>query len=318
MTRNKQAAFTLVELLVVIAIIGILVAMLLPAVQAAREAARRAQCSHHLAQLIIAAHNYEFAHRVFPAGVVNDTGPIVSQPVGYHHSWIVRLLPYLEEQNAFRAIDFSVGVYDPANAAVRAHRISAVNCPSSAYYSFTNVATAAYAAVYHDAEVPINDDNNGVFILNKFFSHDDIRDGLAYTLFFGDKKVVEKPADLGWMSGTRATLRNTGIPLNTTDVKPVVQPPMPMPLYGASTNPYGPDPYGVEPDDPSNGAKKTAKKATPKKKKPSVGGFGSEHPMVVQFALGDGSVRAIIESIDQRTLRLLGNRADGKMVELDF
>ncbi len=313
MTRNKQAAFTLVEILVVIAIISILVAMLLPAVQAAREAARRAQCSHHLSQLIIATHNYEFAHRAFPAGVVNDTGPIVAQPVGYHHSWIVRLLPYLEEQNAFRAIDFSVGVYDPANVAVRAHQFEIVICPSMGAYWSTISPSSSYAAVYHDAEVPIDDDNNGVFFLNRFIRHDEISDGLAYTLFFGDKRTVPKPADLGWMSGTRATLRNTGIALKTTDVKPVVAPVMP------TVGGYGGDlEYAGEPAEQDNVTKQPVKKASPKKQKPSIGGFGSEHPMVVPFAMGDGSIRAIVDSIDRRTMQLLGNRADGKMVELDF
>src|SRR5215813_6754415 len=107
MTRPRRA-FTLVELLVVIAIIGVLVALLLPAVQVAREAARRSQCGSHLSQLIVAVNNYELAHGAYPPGTIEPKGPIASVPTGYHHNWIVQILPYIEEQNAWKAIDKTV------------------------------------------------------------------------------------------------------------------------------------------------------------------------------------------------------------------
>ena len=310
MTRNRRTAFTLIEVLVVIAIIGILVAMMLPAIQAAREIARRAQCSHRLSQLIIATHNYESSHRVFPPGVVHDKGPIVNTPIGYHHSWIVQLMPYIGEQNAFRAVDFSVGVYDPANAAVRDHAITIIECPSN---DFLSAPASGYAAVYHDAEAPIDVDNNGTFFLNSVISMDDVSDGLAYTLFFGDKRIRgDKPgSDLGWMSGTRATLRNTGIALNLTDARPVSKPQSSEDeLYGILN-----EIEGEGESDETSGAAAAAANKIPK---PVIGGFGSFHPSTVQFALGDGSVRGILESIDARTLKLLGNRADGEIVELKF
>ena len=84
----RSRGFTLIELLVVIAIISVLVALLLPAVQAAREAARRAQCLNNLMQLAIALQNYEASYEVFPPGVVNDTGPVLDQPKGYHFGWL--------------------------------------------------------------------------------------------------------------------------------------------------------------------------------------------------------------------------------------
>src|SRR5512134_266205 len=93
--RFKWRAFTLVELLVVIAIIGILIALLLPAVQAAREAARRSQCTNNLSQIGIALHLYESAHGQFPAGVINDKGPVRSEPIGHHMSWLTQILPYI-------------------------------------------------------------------------------------------------------------------------------------------------------------------------------------------------------------------------------
>jgi hypothetical protein len=135
--------------------------------------------------------------------------------------------------------------------------------------------------------------------------YDQISDGLAYTLFFGDKRTDPKGRDLGWMSGTRATLRNTGIPLNTTVVKAVAGPPV-----SDMASPDG--------SISSLAAESSAVAQKAAAKKPTVGGFGSEHPVVVQFALGDGSVRGIVESIDMQTFQRLGNRADGQLVEFNF
>src|SRR4030042_7024281 len=102
--RRTKRGFTLVELLVVIAIIGILIALLLPAVQAAREAARRASCLNNLTQLGIALQNYESAHGVLPPGTIDKQGPIHNKPEGYQMSWVVQLLPYVEEGNTFKHI----------------------------------------------------------------------------------------------------------------------------------------------------------------------------------------------------------------------
>src|SRR4026208_585940 len=119
-SRLRRRAFTLIELLVVIAIIAILIALLLPAVQQAREAARRTQCKNNLMQLGLAIHNYEMAYEVLPPGTINPTGPIAHQASGSHASWLVHLLPYLDQASTFKNFDFSVGVYDAKNAGIRA------------------------------------------------------------------------------------------------------------------------------------------------------------------------------------------------------
>ncbi len=104
MIRKKSCwGFTLVELLVVIAIIGILVALLLPAVQAAREAARRMQCGNNLKQYGLALHNYHDVYKSFPIGGIGGW----SGTDRYHLSWQARVLPFMEQASIFNAIDFS-------------------------------------------------------------------------------------------------------------------------------------------------------------------------------------------------------------------
>ena len=103
LTRLRRSAFTLVELLVVIAIIGILVALLLPAVQKAREAAQRLHCSNNLKQLALGVHNHESAIRRFPQ---NDND--IARGLRDFASHLVELAPYLEEANLHNAIDFDL------------------------------------------------------------------------------------------------------------------------------------------------------------------------------------------------------------------
>jgi len=286
--------FTLVELLVVIAIIGILVALLLPAIQAAREAARRTSCLNNLMQIGLAAHHYEFNHESLPPGVIDSKGPIRNEAQGQHISWLVTLLPFLEERVMYRKIDQAAGAYAAANAPVRSTPISIAICPSypgeetitpeGVEPGEKSVAVTTYAGCYNDLEEPIDDNNHGLLFLNSHVRFDEIYDGSTHTLLFAEK--LEDLEDLGWMSGTRATLRNT----NKIEIR--------QPEFAA--------PPAEGEDDSKDVAKSLF-----------VGGFGGYHPGGFNTAFADGSTRFTTETVDPVMWRRVGNRADGEIVK-DF
>ncbi len=276
-SASRRAAFTLVELLVVIAIIGVLVGLLLPAVQQAREAARRCSCANNMSQIGLAAHNYDFAMERLPTGVINPTGPILSLPIGQHTGHLVLLLPFIDKPNIAKNFDIAKGAYDPANAKARAMSIGTYLCPS--FPDWKNVDQTAgltnYAGCHHHKEAQINDDNLGLMFLNSRIRYADITDGSSNTILYGE--MLPDSSSLGWASGTRASLRNTGS-LNGQQQAPLaaVVPPALTPVF--------------------------------------VGGFGSLHQGGAQFVLADGSTTFFSDSIDLKVFANLGNRQDGEMI----
>jgi prepilin-type N-terminal cleavage/methylation domain-containing protein/prepilin-type processing-associated H-X9-DG protein len=210
MNRRRPIGFTLVELLVVIAIIGVLVALLLPAIQAAREAARRSSCLNSLRQIALALNHYEFAQETLPPGVTNPTGPVRNLPEGNHISWIAQILPELGEPARYRQLDLAAGAYHKRNDPVRQAPFPLLMCPS---FSGFDAPWSCYAGVHHHVEAPIDADNTGVLFLNSRVMLEDIKDGVSHQIVVGEK-LPRGYQDLGWLSGTPATLRNTGLPVS--------------------------------------------------------------------------------------------------------
>ncbi|MDR3638656.1 MAG: DUF1559 domain-containing protein [Isosphaeraceae bacterium] len=296
-TAGPRRGFTLIELLVVIAIIAVLIALLLPAVQSARESARRCQCVNNLLQLSISLQNYETAHEVLPPGVVNDKGPIQNTPKGYHFGWLVQILPYVEQKSLYNHFDKRVSLYDSLNSSVRGIGVRTFVCPSDPGANTSSGAPArgSYAACYNDTEVPVDTTNNGVFFLNSHLRSEDIPDGRSYTLFLGEKKI--DTTDLGWASGTSASLRNAANPPNNGGVS----------LSITVTVPPNGDEGSVE----GATASSTAAGAGVN------GSFNSLHPGGINAAFGDGSVRFLKNSINPKVFRLLASRADGDLLSDD-
>jgi prepilin-type N-terminal cleavage/methylation domain-containing protein/prepilin-type processing-associated H-X9-DG protein len=293
---RRRPAFTMIELLVVIAIIAVLIALLLPAIQSIREMARRTQCANNLMQLGVALGNYASTHRVLPPGVVDFTRPVVNAPQGYHHSWVVQVLPFLEQRNVYQRFDFRSGVYTAANETARGTRIQTFLCPSSPV-----AGTMCYVGCHHDVEAPIDVDNHGVLYLNSHVAYDEITDGLANTILLGE---VRNGASLGWASGTRASLRNTGTRINERD-----------PTSAGPGGPAFPGPY--PPSQADNLATVQTMVNDGVLSIGFVGGFSSFHPSASNFLFCDGSVHLLNVSINEHVFHLLGNRADGEIISAD-
>ena len=197
---HRRPGLTLVELLIVISILSILMGLLLPAVQQARDAARAHNCRTNLMQVGLALRNYESAHGSLPPGTVDSKRPIRNVARGYHVGWLIRITPYLERTAYYDRFDFTLGVYDKKNSI--AYSSPTLTCPSG----------SSYAGCHHDVESPIDIDNSGVLFLNRCISQDDVLDGISHTIYVGEKNGIDV---FGWASGTRDSLRNTGTPMAT-------------------------------------------------------------------------------------------------------
>ncbi|WP_339909700.1 DUF1559 domain-containing protein [Symmachiella dynata] len=292
-SRNRRRrGFTLIELLVVIAIIAILIALLLPAVQQAREAARRTTCRNNLMQIGLALQNYEGAHECLPPGTVNPTGPIQNLRQGYHVSWALLILPFMEEGNIYNHWDFSVSVYDDKNEAPREQVIPSYICPSSPIAQ--SGPHISYAGCHNSKAAPIDVSNNGVLYLNSSIRYQQITDGSSHTIFAGEKDSLVALGRMGvpvdpdvptcWASGTNATLRAT------SDINGAFRA---MMMQAGPGQPQPP----LDPEDDS----------------PLESGFSSFHAGGAFFLFGDGSVQFLSENITPAIFARLGDRSDGEM-----
>jgi prepilin-type N-terminal cleavage/methylation domain-containing protein len=312
--RSRQRGFTLVELLVVIAIIGILVGLLLPAVQAAREAARRMQCSNNLKQNALALHNYESAYKTFPPCGIQSN----------QMSWAVMLLPFIEQNNLYAQFSFNAGNWrlHGRNAAVKGVQITTYQCPSATDDTLfsrypidssdpllqeTDVRTLHYHAVLGPTGIntltgqqyqvltnpntvygqvalqgafgsSARSSTNVNFIIPGNNRISAMTDGTSNTLMLGEFSwkgyQFWRSWIRGWWGDGNGTLLYTS--KNVTN-----------PINSRFSSPW---------NDAS---------------------FGSQHSGGAQFARGDGSVQFVANSVDMNVYRSIGSRDGGEVFNLE-
>ncbi len=201
-TAPLAPGFTLVELLVVVAIIGLLLSLLMPAVQAARGSAYRASCANNLHQIGLAMQHYHLAHGSFPAGVI-ECRDVMRR--GRALPWSAFVLPYLEAEPIYEMIDFQRAFDAPENAAAAATIVPAYVCPATPRTSLRveGRAVTDYGGIFGEAIAPNPTDgtwqaDNGVLIRDRGISIREIRDGTSKTL------MVSEDSEWGdgqWING---------------------------------------------------------------------------------------------------------------------
>jgi prepilin-type N-terminal cleavage/methylation domain-containing protein/prepilin-type processing-associated H-X9-DG protein len=297
-------AFTLIELLVVIAIIGILVALLLPAVQQAREAARRTQCKNNLKQLGIALHNYHDQHKVLPPGYVSDYTS-AGTDTGPGWGWASMLLPQIDQSPLFQSIDFSVAIEAPKHSTIRLTVLPALLCPSddaapkwpAMQYDLStgtpttkicDVGAANYVGVFGISEPGIA--GEGLFFRDSAIAFRDVTDGLSNTLAIGERS--HRLGEATWV-GSVTGARLAGDPSDGIGGGP--------PEHGSGMV-LGHTGERHGPGDPHSEANQ----------------FYSRHPQGVHFLFGDGHVGFLIASMDYPTYLALSTRAGGEAINGSF
>ena len=304
---SSRAGFTLVELLVVIAIIGILIALLLPAVQAAREAARRMQCGNNLKQIGLAALNYESAFRSFPIDMThfNEGGARLNGA-----SWLVRILPFLEQKPLYDALDLGGdaqdghGIFNAVNHDAIRQRLGIYSCPSDAVTNLvkTNVwravpanlplAVTSYAGVLgpHDA-------GNASLFGGESDCHNYTSYGTPECMGMFWRHGFMRPVTIASIrDGTSRTLMAGEVRPDLDDFKvwPIGN--------GTASRTHAPINYQApEPVDPWEWRNQS--------------GFRSTHPGGAGFVHADGHVSFLSESIATDVYRGLSTRAGGETVQ---
>ena len=202
MKSAQSRGFTLIELLVVIAIIGILIALLLPAVQAVREAMRRLQCTNNLKQMGLASHNYHTVHSCFPLGATLAICSLAPFERNAWNDWSLhsQLLPMLDQQPVYDAINFNWAPWvsdtcnegPSINATIWQIRIATFMCPSDDLVGnvCTNNYQGSYGALVLDFEQELLKGSSGLYTYQRCYSLDSVTDGSTSTLAFSEALVT--------------------------------------------------------------------------------------------------------------------------------
>jgi len=284
-----RSAFTLVELLVVIAIIGVLVALMLPAVQAARESARRMSCSNNLKQISLAVHNYHDSLGKLPPGEADGTFA--------GSSAFAAILPYLEQNNTYQMYDFTQGNSAAVNLTAVSQRIKAFVCPTCVFVrrvpidgcDANNRAPGTYA-FSSGSDDPYGTDaagnpNNGAIVNGKSqpTALRDIMDGTSNTLLGGEAHWSFK--DYAFTSGPCSGQVRGGFSYWSS--------PYPLATLFTTKGPFNPQEMAGVSTRLSN--------------------FRSNHPGGVNMSLCDGSVRMYLTSVDSVLLNAVATRNGGEV-----
>jgi len=327
-SAGRSRGFTLVELLVVIAIIGILIALLLPAVQAAREAGRRSQCANHLKQYGLGIHSYHSASKVFP---INAGGPMGNALPRL--TWQVRILPYMEQGDVYNKIDFTIDMrrlFVAPGTILWAVSPPYTHCPTDDFPHVINPPTPTTTATNARAQCNYggslgsqNVDGTALTSCHPFkvFEQKTVRFGQTL-----DKNQVSGIFAFGAVAISTADVRDgTSNTLMVGEVLPGCQWNNDN-QSGTWINSWGnlfSIGGGVSTITPMNDMTTCvgSNRIRDPRCNPASGetmqyayGFKSKHPDGAQFTMADGSVRFINQAIDHMTFQFIGGRADGRVV----
>ena len=324
--RRPRAGFTLIELLVVIAIIGILIALLLPAVQSAREAARRAQCTNNLKQIGLALHNYLSVNNTFPPVVVLPRYR-TTQP----WSGLTRILPFLEQGNLYDAINWNRDFEFTVSPTLAAVRVAAFLCPSEVNDQARPTPTLTYypnnycfnQGTWFVYDPPSDRVGDGAFVPNRAFGPSAMRDGLSNTLGMTEAKAYQpnywdsrNPSTLGvpaplnpaglaaYLGGTFDSNGHTEWVEGDVHEVGVTTTFTPNTRVMATVNGLPVDVDLITMRDGESTTLPTYAAVTAR----------SYHPGGVTAMLLDGSVRFFKETVNLRVWRGLGTRAGGEVI----